>query len=283
MLPQNIIDLYDEYTHKPLTRNEFINRLISILGSSALAMTIIPMLESKYSEVKEVDLNDLKTEYITYPGVRGEMRAYIVRPDNDVKLPAVIVIYENRGLTKHIEDVARRVARMGYLAVAPDALSPLGMFEDEDEARKRFGELKNEDNLQNFIKGLDYTKNRADYNGNLGCVGFCWGGAMSNNLAIADKDLKVAVAFYGRQPNLEDVSKIKGKLVLHYAELDERVNAGISDFETKLKTDNIDYQLYMYPGVQHAFHNDTSAARYNQEAANLAWDRTIKAFDTYLK
>lgn len=283
MLPQNIINLYDEYTHKPLSRMEFIQRLAQIVGGTAAAMSILPLLESNYKAPIVSDDENLLTEKINYAGVNGEMKAYIARPKEDKAYPTIIVIHENRGLTPHIEDVARRVANAGFLAVAPNALAPIGEVADEDEARKKFSELKAEDNQQNFIRAFAYAATRKDCNGNFGCVGFCWGGAMSNYLAANVSNLKAAVAFYGRQINAEDVPKIKAALQLHYAENDERVNAGIATYEEALKTNGIKYESYLYPGVQHAFHNDTSVARYNEEAAKLAWGRTIDFFNKYVR
>jgi carboxymethylenebutenolidase len=283
MLDQSIINLYDEYTHKPLTRKEFIKRLTQMVGSTTAAMSILPMLESNYVGSSLTNSNDLFTEYITYAGVNGEMKAYVARPKEEKKYAAVVVIHENRGLTPHIEDVARRAAQAGYLAIAPNALAPIGAVANEDEARKKFAELKAEDNLQNFIKVFDQLAARKDCNGNYGCVGFCWGGAMANSLAVSVEKLKAAVAFYGRQAAAVDVPKIKAALQLHYAEQDERVNAGIPAYEEALKKDNINYEIHNYAGAQHAFHNDTSTARYNEAAAKLAWSRTIGFFDKHLK
>jgi carboxymethylenebutenolidase len=282
MLNQSIINLYDEYTHKPLTRKEFIKRLTRMVGSTTAAMSILPFLESNYVTSARTSENDLFTEYITYAGVNGEMKAYVARPKEEKKYAAVVVIHENRGLTPHIEDVVRRAAQAGYLAIAPNALAPLGVVANEDEARKKFTELKAEDNLQNFIRVFDQLAARKDCNGHYGCVGFCWGGGMANSLAVNVANLKAAVAFYGRQAAVEDVPKIKAALQLHYAGMDERVNAGITAYEEALKKEKTNYELYMYADVQHAFHNDTSTARYNEAAAKLAWGRTIAFFDKYL-
>jgi carboxymethylenebutenolidase len=282
-MDQRIINLYDEYTHKPLSRAEFIGRLTMITGSMAAAMAVLPMIESNYDKVQTKD-DELFTEKITYTGVPNTMSAYIARPKEEKKYGAVIVIHENRGLNAHIEDVARRAAKAGYLAIAPDALSALGKtFANEDESRAAFRDLKPEDNLKNFIGAFAYLKTRKDFNGITGCVGFCWGGAMANNLAVNESSLKAAVAFYGRQPKAEDVPKIKSAVQLHYASLDEGVNAGIAAYEEALKKNNSTYELHMYEGAQHAFHNDTSAARYNETAAKLAWKRTIEFFGKYLK
>ena len=280
---QSIINLYDEYTHKPLSRKTFIKRLILLTGSSSAAMSLLPMLESDYMNTVLAKSDDLFTEYITYPGVQGEMKAYVARPKELRPYPTVVVMHENRGLNGHIEDVTRRAAQAGFLAIAPNALAPLGGTpENEDEARTLFSKLKAEDNLANFIKLFDYLPSRKDSNGKYGCVGFCWGGGMANSLAVNVPALKAAVAFYGRQPDAADVPKIKAALQLHYGSLDERVNAGIPAFEEALKKNDKTYQLFMYEGVNHAFHNNTSAARYNEAAAKLAWERTIAFFTKYL-
>ena len=257
------------------------------------ALSVLPLLENNYARAAITPAQDLFTETITYPGIPADMKAYVARPLGDQpnvpigkgkKYAAVIVIHENRGLNAHIEDVTRRVAKAGYLAIAPNALAPLGKtFTSEEEARNAFRELKPENNLTNFTNAFSYLKTRNDFNGNVGCVGFCWGGAMANNLAVTVPELKAAVAFYGRQPAAKDVAQIKAALQLHYAGLDEGVNEGIPAFEAALKQNKIVYELYMYDGVQHAFHNDTSAARYNEAAAKLAWQRTLDFFARYLK
>jgi carboxymethylenebutenolidase len=211
------------------------------------------------------------------------MKAYVARPKADKKYAAVVVIHENRGLNAHIEDVTRRAAKAGYLAIAPNALAPIGGTPaNEDEARTKFQELKAENNLQNFINVFPYLKTRKDYNGKAGCVGFCWGGAMANNLAVQVPNLKAAVPFYGRQAATEDVPKINAALQLHYGGMDERVNAGIAAYEEALKKNGKTYELYIYEGAQHAFHNDTAPTRYNEAAAKLAWNRTLEFFKKYL-
>ncbi len=282
-MDQHIIQLYDEYTHKPLTRKEFIERLIKLTGSATAAMALLPLLES-CSTAAKTQSNELFTEYATYPGVNGEMKAYVARPKKSKPYPTVVVIHENRGLNAHIEDVTRRAAQAGYLAVAPNALAPLGGTPaNEDDARQLFSTLKPEESIQNFTRVFDYLKTRKDSNGKFGCVGFCWGGLMANNLAVQVPALRAAVAFYGRQPEIADVPKIKAAVQLHYAGLDERVNAGIAAYEEALKKAGTRYELYMYEGVNHAFHNDTSAARYNEAAAKLAWQRTLAFFEKYLE
>jgi carboxymethylenebutenolidase len=283
-MDQRIINLYDEYTHKPLSRQEFLRRLTLLAGSTAAAMALLPLIEVNQAHAAVTPDEDLFTERITYPGVNGDMQAYVARPKEEKKYPTVIVIHENRGLNAHIEDVTRRAAKAGYLAIAPNALSPLGGTPaNEDEARTKFQELKAEDSLQNFIKVFDYLPGRKDCNGKFGCVGFCWGGAMSNDLAVNVPSLKAAVAFYGRQPKAESVAKIKGAVQLHYGALDERINAGIAAYEEALKKANIPYELYMYEGANHAFHNDTAPTRYNETAAKLAWQRTLDFWAKYLK
>ena len=283
-MDQNIINLYDDYTHTPLSRSEFIRRLVLLTGSLTTAMSILPLIEVNAANMKITSDEDLFTEKISYPGVPGNMEAYVARPKEEKKYPAVIIIHENRGLNAHIEDVARRAAAAGFLAIAPNALSAIGAAPaNEDEARQKFQELKAENNLQNFINAFDYLGTRKDHNGATGCVGFCWGGAMSNSLAVKLPKLKAAVAFYGRQPAAEEVSNIKAAIQLHYGALDERVNAGIPAYEEALKKNNVQYELYMYEGANHAFHNDTAPTRYNEAAAKLAWQRTIDFFKKYVK
>jgi carboxymethylenebutenolidase len=281
---QEIINLYDDYTHTPLTRGEFIRRLVLLTGSMAAAMSVLPLIEVNAAGMKMTGDEDLFTERISYAGVPGKMQAYVARPKAEKKYPAIIVIHENRGLNAHIEDVARRVANAGFLAIAPNALSAIGATPaNEDEARTKFQELKAENNLQNFMNVFDYLPTRVDYNGHAGCVGFCWGGAMANTLAVKVPGLKAAVAFYGRQPAAEEVSHIKAAIQLHYGALDERVNAGIPAYEEALKKNNIPYELYIYEGANHAFHNDTAPTRYNEAAAKLAWQRTIEWVKKYVQ
>lgn len=284
-MDQQIINLYDEYTHKPLPRDVFIKRLVKLTGSLAIAMSVLPALEGNYAAAATVaDDDNLFTERITYPGATGDMKAYVARPKKEDKYAAVMVIHENRGLNAHIEDVTRRAAQAGYLAIAPDALSPFGGTPaNEDDARNLFAKIDAQQNLTNYIKAFDYLGSRKDCNGHFGCVGFCWGGGMANDLAVNVAALRAAVAFYGRQPNAADVAKIKGAVQLHYGALDERINAGIPAYEDALKKANVKYELYIYEGANHAFHNDTSAARYNEAAAKLAWKRTLDFYAKYLK
>lgn len=282
-MDQRIINLYDEYTHKPLSRQEFMRRLTILTGSFTAALAILPQIEVNAAGAAKTPDNELMTEYISYDGVNGQMSAYVARPKENKKYSPVIVIHENRGLNAHIEDVARRAAMAGFLAVAPNALAPIGGTPaNEDEARTKFRELKAEDSLENFKRVFPIIKKRSDSKNEFGSVGFCWGGAMSNNLAVHVPELKAAVSFYGSQPRVEDVPKIKGALQLHYASLDERINAGIPVFEEALKKNEVKYELYMYEGVNHAFHNDTAPTRYNEQAAKLAWERTVAFWKKHL-
>lgn len=285
-MDQRIINLFDEYTHKPLRREEFIKRLISLTGSAVAATTALSLLEVNYAHAETILPQDdrLITEYITYKVEGGLMRAYLARPKLEGKYPAVMIIHENRGLNPHIEDVARRAALEGFIAIAPDALSLLGGTPpDGDKAREQFQQLEMPKTIAQFAAAFDYIKTRKDSTGKFGCLGFCWGGAMANSLAVSVSDLLVAIPFYGRQPAAEDVPKIKATLMLHYAEQDERVNAGIAAYEEALKKANIKYQLFMYEGAQHAFHNDTAPTRYNETAAKLAWSRSMALLHEKLK
>ncbi len=283
---QAIINLYDEYTHKPLPREVFLKRLAILAGSTTAALAILPMLENNYAiaaTIPEQDI-DLYTEDITYDADGITMKAYLAKPKKEGKYGGIMVIHENRGLNDHIRDVARRAAKAGYVVIAPDALAPEGGTPtDQDKARELFSKIDAKQNLNNFAKGFDYLKSRKDCNGLTGCVGFCWGGALVNQLAVNVPDLKAAVAFYGRQADSADVPKIKAALQLHYGGLDERINAGIPAYEEALKKNKVKYEVYIYEGVNHAFHNDTSGARYNEPAAKLAWQRTLAFWAANMK
>ncbi|TCC85768.1 dienelactone hydrolase family protein [Pedobacter hiemivivus] len=282
-MDQKIITLYDEYTHSGISRKDFMKKLAILTGSTALALSVLPLLENNYAAAATINDDNLHTENITYKGADGEMKAFLAKPKDKQKLGCVLVIHENRGLNPHTIDVTKRVAAEGFLAIGVDALSPFGGTPaDEDKARDLIGKLDPEKNLQNYLLGLEYLRNRKDGNGKTGCVGFCWGGGMSNKLAVADPRLLAAVAYYGAQPKTEDVAKIKASIMLHYAGLDERINAGIPAYEAALKKDHVDYKLFMYEGVNHAFNNNTSPTRYNEAAATLAWQRTISLFKAKL-
>ena len=279
-MDQKIINLYDSYTHSQLSRKEFIKKLSVLAGGTAMALTMLPLLENNYAAAASlVNEEELSTEMITYKGVNGEMKGLLAKPKNGKNLGTVLVIHENRGLNPHTMDVTKQVAAAGFMALGVDALSVIGGTPaDEDKAREEIGKLNPADNLQNFLLGLDYLRKHKDGNGKVGCVGFCWGGRMANLLAVNDPNLKAAVAYYGSQAEVADVPKIKASLMLHYAGLDERINAGIQAYEAALKQHKIDYQIFIYEGVNHAFNNNTSPTRYNEAAAKLAWGRTIDLF-----
>lgn len=278
-ITQAMIDAYDEYTHLTLDRRRFMEQLTRLAGSGAAAAAIAPLLAANSAQAAIVADNDprVKAEDITYSGSSGEMQGYLVRPaDQSGKLGTVIVVHENRGLNPHIKDVARRVALEGFVALAPDFLSPLGGTPaDEDKARDMFTKLDASQVTADGVATIAYLKGEKDGNGKVGAVGFCWGGGTVNNLAVNAPDLAAGVAYYGMQPKAEDVAKIKAALLLHYAGLDERIDAGIDAYKKALDAAHVEYTLYVYDGVNHAFNNDTSAARYDKKAADLAWGRTI--------
>ena len=281
-ITQEMIKIYDDYTHLTLDRRDFMNKLKTLTGSAAAAAAVAPMLAANQARAAIVPEDDarLKTETITWPGADGQtMSGYLARPaDATGKLPAVVVIHENRGLNPHIKDVARRVALEGFLALAPDFLTPSGGTpEDEEKAREMIGALDQPATIANAVATVAFLKSSDMTNGKVGAIGFCWGGGMVNQTAVnAGADLAAAVPYYGQVPEAGDVSKIKAKLLLQYAGLDERINAGIPGYEEALKAAGVDYQIHIYDGANHAFNNDTSEARYNKEAADLAWSRTVE-------
>jgi carboxymethylenebutenolidase len=284
-MDQEVVDLYNEYSKGSMDRREFLRNLTIVAGGTVAAYSLLPELENKYAEAEVIPKDDVRlhTEYVKYPGEKGEIKAYLAKPKGDTKLPSMIVIHENRGLTPHIEDVARRVALEGFLTIAPDALSPLGGTpKDSTEVPALIQKLDKQETVKNFVAAVKYLKTNPQSTGKVGSMGFCWGGGMTNQLVVNSPDLKAAVPFYGMQPALEDVPKIKASLLIHYAGLDERINAGIMAFEEALKKASIDYKIYIYEGTQHAFFNDTSE-RYNKEAAQLAWKRTIAFLKEKLK
>lgn len=276
----------DEYAKQRMERRDFLKRAARITGSTTAAYALLVRLGDHFVVAEVVPKDDprLQTEYITYPGQAGNVRASLARPKGDKKLPGVIVIHENRGLQPHIEDVARRVALKGFIAIAPDALSPLGGTpKDVNEARSKIGKLDREATVKNFVAAVKYLKTHPQSTGKVGCMGFCWGGGMTNQVAVNSPDLNAAVPFYGSQPAPEDVPKIKAAMLIHYAGLDKRINAGIEAFEAALKKGSVDYKIFMYEGAGHAFFNDTNESRYHKEAAELAWKRTIEFFNAKLK
>jgi len=280
------VNLYGEYTHELLGRREFLEKLTLLAGGTAAACVLLALLEHNDARAEIVPKDDprLQVEDIKYPGATGDVRAYLARPKGDEKLPGVVVIHENRGLVSHIEDVTRRVALEGFLALAPDALTPVGGTpEDQEKAPALFQKLDAKSTTENFVAAVRFLKTYPGSTGKVGVVGFCWGGAMANQVAVNSPDVVAVVPYYGAQPAAEDVPKIKASLLLHYASLDERVNKGIPAYEADLKKANVDYKMYMYEGAQHAFNNDSTPARYNKEAAQLAWQRTISFLKEKLK
>lgn len=278
-ITQAMIDAYDEYTHLTLDRRRFMEQLTRLAGSGAAAAAIAPMLAASSAQAAIVAEDDprVKGEDITYPGSGCGMKGYLVKPANQSgKLGTVIVVHENRGLNPHIRDVARRVALEGFVALAPDFMSPAGGTpDDDDKARELFATLDPAQVAANAVATVAYLKGYKDGNGKVGAVGFCWGGGTVNMLAVNSPDLSAAVAYYGMQPKAEDVPRIKAALLLHYAGLDSRTNAGIDAFRKALDAAHVEYTAYVYDGANHAFNNDTSAARYDKKAADLAWERTI--------
>ena len=282
---KSVTDLYDKYIHGALGRRDFLKRLTVLAGGATAANSLLALLEVRPARAESVPGPPrIYGEEITYKGATGDVRALLARPKGDVKSPGIVVISENRGLNAHIADVNRRVALEGYLALAPDPLSPFGGTPpDENKAIELIGKLDMPSTIKNFVAAVQYLKTHPMSTGKVGVVGFCWGGAMANQLAVNSPDVIAAVPYYGRQPASEDVPKIKASLLLHYAGLDEGINKGIPAYEEALKKAHVDYKLYMYEGAQHAFNNDTNPARYNKAAADLAWTRTIAFLKEKLK
>jgi carboxymethylenebutenolidase len=274
-----ILELYDEYTHAPLPRRLFLERLAALCGSTAAAMAVLPLLDGNYAHAATVAPDDARiaTSWVTYKGASGDVRAYLAIPrSGPAKRPGVVVVHENRGLTPHIQDVTRRVALAGFTGLGVDLLSSLGGTPaDEDKGRELFAKLDRNAAHLDAVGAVAYLASRPDALGTVGAVGFCFGGQIVNQMAVAAPNLDAGVAFYGRQPAAGDVPKIKARMLLHYAGNDAGINAGIEAYEAALKANGIRYEQHVYPGVEHAFHNDTSAARYNKDAAELAWARTI--------
>lgn len=274
---QEIIELYDDYTHKPMQRRTFMQKLIVMAGSSAAALSLLPILENNYAKAAIVSSDDGEIEIMneTLDSSVGAVSLYTVKPKNRTNLPTVLVIHENRGLNPHIQDIARRLAKAGFLAIAPDALSILGGTpKDEDEARTMIKSLDSEKTKSLYKECSQYAKEHKFSNRKVGTVGFCWGGGLSNTLASISTDISCAVSYYGMQLNKEDTSNVKIPLMLHYAGLDTRINAGISDYVSNLLANDIEFNIHMYKNVNHAFNNDTNEARYNKDAAMVSWKRT---------
>lgn len=289
-IDQRFFDLYDEYAHGDIDRREFMRRAAGITVGSASAATLIQSLLPKYAEAQTISFNDdrIKASYVEYPSpsASGTVTGYLVRPiaEEPQKRPGVLVIHENRGLNPYVEDVARRVAVEGFLALAPDALSPLGGYPgNDDDGRELQQKIPPEQLQQDVLAGARYLKALPECTGKLGAVGFCWGGGMVNMLAVELGDgLDAGVPFYGRQPAAEDVAKIRAPLLIQYAGLDTRINEGWPAFKDALKANHVDYTMHMYDNVNHGFHNN-STPRYDEDAADLAWRRTIAFFREHLQ
>lgn len=285
-MKKDIIQLFENHKNGKTSRREFMRKLAVITGSTAAALTIMPILENNNltAAEKTEKLAEVVSKMTTYPAATGDMKAFEAMPKKGKKFPAVIVIHENRGLVPHIKDVTNRMAAEGFLALAPDALSPVGGTpEDISNVRELFGQLKPEETTKNFVAAVKYLKTHPNSNGKVGCTGFCWGGAMTNQVAVNCENLDAAAPYYGSVPKTEDVPKIKAPILAHYAENDERINAGIPAFEEALKANNKKYQIYTYPGTGHAFNNDSNPERYNAEQAKIAWKRTVDFFKENLK
>ncbi len=276
-MDQRIIALYDAYTHGALPRRDFMDRLAQMAGGAGAAAALLGVLQNDYARAAVIAEDDprIAAETAAYDAAGGRVSGYLARLKGGAKRPAVIVIHENRGLNPHIKDVTRRLAIDGFLALGVDALSPIGGTPaDEDKAREMIGSLNPDETLARYAAAVPFLSMRPESNGKVGAVGFCWGGGMANRLAAAGTPLAAAVAYYGMPLPPDQVPKITAPLLLHYAGLDDRINAGVPAFEEALKKNNKVYELHMYPGANHAFNNDTNAARYNKEAADLAWGRT---------
>jgi carboxymethylenebutenolidase len=283
-----LLGLFDRYVHGGLSRREFLDSAGRYAAGGVTAAMILDMLSPDYALAQQVAKDDrrITTEYIKYPSPQGSgtIRAYYVRPAGaHGKLPGVVVVHENRGLNPYIEDVARRLGVAGFLALAPDALTPLGGYPgDDDRGREMQSRLDPKKMLEDFAAAVVNLESSPECTGRVGVVGFCYGGGVANQMAVRFPDLGAAVAFYGRQPSAEETARIKAPLLLHYAGLDQRVNAGWPAWEAALKANHVRYTAYVYPGVNHGFHNDTTP-RYDEAAAKLAWQRTIEFFDKTLK
>ena len=286
--PPDVLKLFDGYVHGVINRREFLDRAAKYAVGGFTAAAMLESLSPNFALAQQVPKTDsrIHAEYLPYPSPEGSgtMRGYFARPANaSRKLPGVVVIHENRGLNPYIEDVARRLAVENYVAFAPDALAPVGGYPgDEEKARQLFASLDQKKMMEDLHAAVPFLKSRAECNGSIGAVGFCFGGGVANGMAVRFPDLGAAVPFYGRQPSAADTAKIKAPLLIHYAGEDAGINAGWPAWEEALKKDNVRYMAYIYPGAQHGFHNDTTP-RYDEAAAKLAWSRTLAFFDANLK
>ncbi|WP_420387632.1 dienelactone hydrolase family protein [Roseivirga sp.] len=284
---QEVFDLYDEYAHNKIDRREFIEKLSIYAVGGLTVASLLSFIMPDYETTATVNPDDerLSSEYVTYnsPKGGGEIKGLFSKPDGATgKLPGIVVVHENRGLNPYIEDVGRRCAVAGFMSIAPDALTPLGGYPgNDDEGRTLQRQRDRDEMLEDFIAAYEWIKARPECNGKVGVVGFCFGGWISNMMAVRLPDLGAAVPFYGSQPSAEDAAKIKAPLMLQYAGLDTRVNAGWPAYEEALKANGVEHQAFVYPEVNHGFHNNTTP-RYDEAAATLAWDRTIDFFKKHL-
>ena len=287
-IDQRIFDLYDEYCHGYIDRREFLSKAAAITIGGVSALWMAQALMPRYAEAQTISFTDerMKGTYVEYPspgGTSGMMRGYLVQPTSEGPFPSVIIFHENRGLNPYVEDVARRAAVAGFLALAPDGLSPVGGYPgNDDDGRTLQRGLDPAELSQDMVNSARYLQAHELSTGRLGATGFCWGGGMTNRLAVAlGEDLSAGVPFYGAAPATEDVASIQAAMMIQYAETDERINAMWPDFEAAMQANDVDYRMHMYEGTNHGFHNN-STPRYNEEAADLAWSRTIDFFTEHL-
>ena len=284
----DVLILFDAYVHGAIDRRGFLHKASKYAAGGMTAAMMLDALNPRFAEAQQVAKDDarIKAEYVSFPSPQGNgtTKGYLVRPANAKgKLPGVLVVHENRGLNPHIEDIARRLALDNFVAFAPDALAPLGGYPgDEDQARQLFPKLDQAKTREDFVAAFNFLKSRPESTGKVGVVGFCYGGGIANFLASRLPDLGAAVPFYGNQVSAEDAAKIKSPLLVHYAESDQRINAGWPAYEAALKAANVPHTMHMYPGTQHGFNNDTTP-RYDEAAAKLAWQRTIEFFNKHLR
>lgn len=281
-----LLELYDYYAHGRISRRDFLDRAAAFTVAGLSASALLASLSPNYALAQQVEFTDpdILPEYLTYPSPKGhgQVRGYLVRPAKKEKAPAVVVVHENRGLNPYIEDVARRLGKAGFVAFAPDGLSSVGGYPGNDDKGRELQQKVDPQKLMNdFFAAIEWMKAHPAATGKVGITGFCYGGGVSNAAAVAYPELSAAVPFYGRQPKAEDVPRIKAPLLLHYGELDTAINEGWPAYEQALKAANKTYEAYIYPGANHGFHND-STPRYDQAAANLAWERTLAWFNRYL-
>ena len=287
-IDQRIFDLYDEYCHGYIDRREFLSKAATITIGGVSALWMAQALMPRYAEAQTISFTDerIRGLYVEYPspgGTSGTMRGYLVQPTGEGPFPSVVIFHENRGLNPYVEDVARRAAVAGFLALAPDGLSPVGGYPgNDDDGRTMQRNLDPDELSQDMVNSARYVQGHELSTGRLGATGFCWGGGMTNRLAVAlGEDLSAGVPFYGAAPATEDVASIRAAMMIQYAETDERINAMWPDFEAAMQANGVDYRMHMYEGTNHGFHNN-STPRYNGEAADLAWSRTIDFWTEHL-